>query len=98
MGTSRPDPAILGQEYVSFRSRLAFPPPRLLSECCLLDGLVHDEMWRVELAMQRILGRSPAFMGPPYGNYNDRVREASGVRNQSIVNLDFEYVPLFLLF
>lgn len=47
-------------------------------------------MWRVELAMRRILGRAPAFMRPPYGNYNDLVREASSIRNQSIVNWDFD--------
>jgi peptidoglycan/xylan/chitin deacetylase (PgdA/CDA1 family) len=47
-------------------------------------------MWRVELAMMRIIGRYPAFMRPPYGNYNDLVREASGIRNQAIVNWDFD--------
>ncbi|KAG8792706.1 Carbohydrate esterase 4 protein [Ceratobasidium sp. 428] len=31
---------------------------------------VHDEMWRVEQALQRIAGVVPAFMRPPYGNYN----------------------------
>ncbi|KAG8712548.1 Carbohydrate esterase 4 protein [Ceratobasidium sp. 394] len=31
---------------------------------------VHDEMWRVEQALQRITGVVPAFMRPPYGNYN----------------------------
>ncbi|CCO29969.1 hypothetical protein BN14_03993 [Rhizoctonia solani AG-1 IB] len=45
---------------------------------------VHDEMWRVEQALQRIIGVNPAFMRPPYGNYNDNVREAAGVRGQKL--------------
>ncbi|TDL19373.1 carbohydrate esterase family 4 protein [Rickenella mellea] len=51
---------------------------------------IHDEMWRVELAMMKILGASPAFMRPPYGSYNDLVRQASAVRNQSMVLWDFD--------
>ncbi|ESK91757.1 carbohydrate esterase family 4 protein [Moniliophthora roreri MCA 2997] len=51
---------------------------------------IHDEMWRVEQALQRIIGVTPAFMRPPYGNYNDLVRQASAVRGQSIVNWDFD--------
>lgn len=47
-------------------------------------------MWKVELAMIRILGVSPAFMRPPYGNYNDLVRSAAAVRNQSLVIWDFD--------
>ncbi|QRW07453.1 chitin deacetylase [Ceratobasidium sp. AG-Ba] len=33
---------------------------------------VHDEMWRVELAMQKIAGVVPAVMRPPYGEYNGK--------------------------
>ncbi|KAG8908938.1 Carbohydrate esterase 4 protein [Tulasnella sp. 403] len=51
---------------------------------------IHDQMWRVEEAMQKILGVTPAFMRPPYGNYNDLVREAAYVRNQSLVLWDFD--------
>ncbi|EJD07768.1 glycoside hydrolase/deacetylase [Fomitiporia mediterranea MF3/22] len=51
---------------------------------------IHDEMWKVELAMMRILGASPAWMRPPYGNYNDQVRSASAIRNQSLVLWDFD--------
>lgn len=47
-------------------------------------------MWRVELAMSRILGAWPAWMRPPYGSYNDLVRQASAVRNQSLVTWDFD--------
>ncbi|EUC63916.1 carbohydrate esterase family 4 protein, partial [Rhizoctonia solani AG-3 Rhs1AP] len=51
---------------------------------------VHDEMWRVEQALQRIAGVVPAFMRPPYGSYNDNVRKAAGVRGQKLVTWDFD--------
>jgi len=51
---------------------------------------VHDEMWRLEEALIRILGVYPAFMRPPYGSYNDNVRAASAVRGQTIVNWDLD--------
>ncbi|KAF8599422.1 carbohydrate esterase family 4 protein [Ceratobasidium sp. AG-I] len=51
---------------------------------------VHDEMWRVEQALQRIVGVNPAFMRPPYGNYNDNVRNVAGARGQKIAIWDFD--------
>ncbi|PFH45874.1 carbohydrate esterase family 4 protein [Amanita thiersii Skay4041] len=51
---------------------------------------IHDEMWKVELALQRITGAYPAFMRPPYGNYNDLVRQASAIRGQELVIWDFD--------
>ncbi|KAG6845260.1 hypothetical protein H0H87_011995 [Tephrocybe sp. NHM501043] len=51
---------------------------------------IHDEMWKVELALSRIVGVVPAFMRPPYGNYNDLVRQASAVRGQKVVIWDFD--------
>ncbi|KAJ6459472.1 carbohydrate esterase family 4 protein [Mycena vitilis] len=51
---------------------------------------VNDEMWRVEQALKRIIGVTPAFMRPPYGNYNDLVRQAAYLRNQSLVIWDFD--------
>ncbi|TFK31595.1 carbohydrate esterase family 4 protein [Crucibulum laeve] len=51
---------------------------------------IHDEMWRVEQALTRITGANPAFMRPPYGNYNNLVLDASGVRGQSVVIWDFD--------
>jgi len=51
---------------------------------------IHDEMWRVEQALQRIVGVVPAFMRPPYGNYNDLVLQASYVRGQKVVLWDFD--------
>ncbi|KAF4571654.1 Carbohydrate esterase 4 protein [Pleurotus pulmonarius] len=50
----------------------------------------HDEMWRVEQALQRICGVQPAFMRPPFGNYNNLVREAASVRGQSLATWDFD--------
>ncbi|TFK95805.1 carbohydrate esterase family 4 protein [Pterulicium gracile] len=51
---------------------------------------IHDEMWRVEEALIRIAGVQPAFMRPPFGAYNDLVREASGVRGQKIAIWDLD--------
>ncbi|RDB28531.1 hypothetical protein Hypma_014946 [Hypsizygus marmoreus] len=51
---------------------------------------IHDEMWKVELALQRITGAYPAFMRPPYGSYNNLVLDASGARGQSVVTWDFD--------
>lgn len=51
---------------------------------------VHDEMWRVEEALIRIIGANPAFMRPPFGSYNDNVRRVSEVRGQTVVNWDFD--------
>ncbi|KAH6889597.1 hypothetical protein BKA70DRAFT_1329313 [Coprinopsis sp. MPI-PUGE-AT-0042] len=51
---------------------------------------MHDEMWRVEQALSRIAGVTPAFMRPPFGEYNDMLLEAASLRGQSIVNWDFD--------
>jgi len=51
---------------------------------------VNEEMSRVELAFQRIVGVTPAFMRPPYGSYSQIVLEISGTRGQSLVNWDFD--------
>jgi len=51
---------------------------------------IHDQMWRVEQALERILGVTPAFMRPPYGEYNDLVRQASYIRGQKLVIWDFD--------
>lgn len=51
---------------------------------------IHDEMWRVEQALERILGVTPAFMRPPYGNYNDLVRQVAAQRGQKLVVWDFD--------
>lgn len=51
---------------------------------------IHDEMWRVEQALMKITGAYPAFMRPPYGNYNNLVLDASGIRGQSVVIWDMD--------
>jgi len=51
---------------------------------------IHDEMWRVEQAVQRITGALVAFMRPPYGSYNQMVLDASGIRGQSVAIWDFD--------
>jgi peptidoglycan/xylan/chitin deacetylase (PgdA/CDA1 family) len=52
--------------------------------------MIHDECWRVEQALLRLAGVYPAFMRPPYGNYNDLVHQAATVRNQSLVLWDLD--------
>ncbi|KAF9264324.1 carbohydrate esterase family 4 protein [Marasmius fiardii PR-910] len=51
---------------------------------------LHDEFWRVEQALQRIVGVTPAMMRPPYGSYNDLVRQVAQARGQSVVNWDYD--------
>ncbi|KAJ6596135.1 carbohydrate esterase family 4 protein [Mycena vulgaris] len=51
---------------------------------------LHDEMWRVELALRRIIGVTPVFMRPPFRNYNNLVHRAAYHRNQSLAIWDFD--------
>jgi peptidoglycan/xylan/chitin deacetylase (PgdA/CDA1 family) len=51
---------------------------------------LNDEFWRVEQALQRILGVTPAFMRPPFGSYNDLVRQVAHERGQKMVTWDFD--------
>jgi len=51
---------------------------------------IHDEMWRVEQAFEKIVGVCPAFMRPPYGSYNDLVLQASYIRGQVVATWDFD--------
>ncbi|ESK85397.1 carbohydrate esterase family 4 protein [Moniliophthora roreri MCA 2997] len=51
---------------------------------------IDSEMARVDLALQRIIGITPAFMRPPYGEYNNVVRQVSAARGQNMVNWDFD--------
>ncbi|KAJ3518756.1 hypothetical protein NMY22_g13519 [Coprinellus aureogranulatus] len=51
---------------------------------------IHDEMWKVENALLKIVGVTPAFMRPPYGSYNDLVLRAASVRQQTVVIWDFD--------
>lgn len=51
---------------------------------------LHDEMWKVEQALQRIAGVQPAHMRPPFGEYNNLVREVAFERGQKIINWDLD--------
>ncbi|KAF9463893.1 carbohydrate esterase family 4 protein [Collybia nuda] len=51
---------------------------------------LNEEFQRVELAFQRITGATPAFMRPPYGEYNNTVLEVAGERGQNVVTWDFD--------
>jgi peptidoglycan/xylan/chitin deacetylase (PgdA/CDA1 family) len=51
---------------------------------------IHNELWLVEQAFQRLLGVTPAFLRPPYGNYNDLVRRVAYERGQKLVTWDFD--------
>jgi len=51
---------------------------------------IHDQMWRIEEAIFRITGAYVAYMRPPYGNYNDLVRQAAYVRGQQVVMWDLD--------
>ncbi|KAF8150174.1 chitin deacetylase [Crassisporium funariophilum] len=56
----------------------------------LTSDQVHHEFWLVEEALMKITGAYPAFVRPPYGEYNDMVREVAGIRGQTIANWDFD--------
>ncbi|KAF8173587.1 carbohydrate esterase family 4 protein [Mycena galopus ATCC 62051] len=51
---------------------------------------ITSEMFRVQQALQRITGATPAFTRPPYGNYNNLVLQAATEQQQSLVIWDFE--------
>jgi peptidoglycan/xylan/chitin deacetylase (PgdA/CDA1 family) len=51
---------------------------------------ITSEMQRVDEALQRLLGVTPAFMRPPYGSYNDLVSGIAGERGQTMVLWDFD--------
>jgi peptidoglycan/xylan/chitin deacetylase (PgdA/CDA1 family) len=51
---------------------------------------IHNEMWLVEQALERLLGVKPGFMRPPYGSYNNLVRQVAYERGQKLVLWDFD--------
>ena len=51
---------------------------------------LHAEFWRVEQALERIIGIMPAFARPPYGSYNNLVRQVAEQRGQKLVLWDFD--------
>lgn len=51
---------------------------------------INNEFFLVEQALERLLGVTPAFLRPPYGNYNDLVRQVAYERGQKLVLWDFD--------
>ncbi|KAJ7097389.1 hypothetical protein C8R44DRAFT_683566 [Mycena epipterygia] len=51
---------------------------------------VQDTMFRMEEAFSRILGVKPAFMRPPYGEYNSNVQSIAAARGQSLALWDWD--------
>ncbi|KAG9019784.1 Carbohydrate esterase 4 protein [Tulasnella sp. 427] len=49
-----------------------------------------SEMTRTDTALLKILGVKPAFVRPPYGNYNTQSKTVAGANGQSIVIWDFD--------
>lgn len=51
---------------------------------------IHVELWLVEQAIHRITGAYPAFVRPPFGEYNSLLVEAATMRGMTITNWDFD--------
>ncbi|TFK16941.1 carbohydrate esterase family 4 protein, partial [Coprinopsis marcescibilis] len=51
---------------------------------------INDELWRIDDALMKIVGVTPAIMRPPYGSFNDQVVQAVRSRSQTLVIWDFE--------
>ncbi|KAJ7908699.1 hypothetical protein B0H13DRAFT_1617304, partial [Mycena leptocephala] len=51
---------------------------------------IQDAMFRMEEAFSRILGIKPAFMRPPFGDYNNNVQSIAFGRGQSLALWDWD--------
>jgi len=49
-----------------------------------------SEISKIDTALKKILGVKAAFLRPPYGEYNDAVRQAVGNNGQQMVYWDFD--------
>ncbi|CUA70173.1 hypothetical protein RSOLAG22IIIB_00521 [Rhizoctonia solani] len=56
----------------------------------LSGSALKNEFTKVNTAIKKITGAEPAFMRPPYGEYDDEVREVAGSLGQKIVIWDFD--------
>ena len=56
----------------------------------LASEQVNSEMARTEQAIQRLINVQVAFTRPPYGEYNNIVRQVAANRNQKLVNWSFD--------
>ncbi|KAJ7811901.1 hypothetical protein B0H14DRAFT_3479318 [Mycena olivaceomarginata] len=51
---------------------------------------IQDAMFRMEEAFSRILGIKPAFMRPPFGDFNDNIQSIAAARGQSLALWDWD--------
>jgi len=51
---------------------------------------VQTELTRLDTATEKILGVKSAFVRPPYGEFNDIVRNVTGNNGQNLVTWDFD--------
>jgi peptidoglycan/xylan/chitin deacetylase (PgdA/CDA1 family) len=56
----------------------------------LSTAQIQDAMFRMEEAFSRILGIKPAFMRPPFGDYNDNIQSIAAARGQSLALWDWD--------
>ncbi|KAJ7289708.1 hypothetical protein C8J57DRAFT_433996 [Mycena rebaudengoi] len=56
----------------------------------LSTAQIQDGMFRMEEAFSRILGIKPAFMRPPFGDFNNNVQSIAAARGQSVALWDWD--------
>ncbi|KAJ7451576.1 hypothetical protein FB451DRAFT_1186111 [Mycena latifolia] len=56
----------------------------------LSTAQIQDAMFRMEEAFSRILGIKPAFMRPPFGDYNSNIQSIAAARGQSLALWDWD--------
>ncbi|KAF7301171.1 hypothetical protein MIND_00681600 [Mycena indigotica] len=56
----------------------------------LSTAQIQDGMFRMEEAFSRILGIKPAFMRPPFGDYNSNIQSIAAARGQSLALWDWD--------
>ena len=56
----------------------------------LSTAQIQDAMFRMEEAFSRILGIKPAYMRPPFGDYNDNIQSIAAARGQSLALWDWD--------
>ena len=78
-------PALNSLTAMVTKSALTFGLTRILA-----SEQVNSEMARTEQAIQRLIDVQVAFTRPPYGEYNNIVRQVAANRNQKLVNWSFD--------
>ncbi|KAF8488745.1 carbohydrate esterase family 4 protein [Gautieria morchelliformis] len=54
------------------------------------EDQIREEFTKINMALQKILGVVPSVIRPPYGNYNDKVRQVASALGQSLVNWNLD--------